>query len=639
MLRLITGRAYLLEDALCRGVKEAAVSGRDQVIIVPRQRTLQTEQTLLARLKLSGSFQLRVLSPERFCGRIFSQAGYPAGKRIDDRGRALLAREAVRLAGNSLTLYKNAHARTGFSERAARQLEVLRQAALTPEMLSMCAEKTQGRLSMKLKDLSVLLQQYQALIEGRFQDGETEFFAAIERVHKAKFIAESDIWFYGFDITPPPLTQLMAAVGGACENVAVLFPLNDNAEDTDAEAFTPLRRAAQRILTAATAAGVQVQHRALAEESPAHPELKHLERQLFAQPCQPWLEEPGQVRMAALKDPREEARYAAALVRELCHTQSLRYNDIAVLCQDTESYALYLREAFEDAGVPLFLPTSRAASRHSLAEYLLSALRLLSYNFRMADMLAFLNTGYTALSQDEANRFYNYCVRWGVRGQAFIQPLKKGDAEITAVMDPIRQKLVQPVLLLKEQLQESGSLTEQLQAVFRFLEQTNAYARTVELQNTLIKAGNRQLANELSQVWNRLLGALDQMAALLGEKKIALKELEQLLAEALDAAIIKPLPQAGDCVFVQGLDRMLDRPLQAVLVLGITDRIVADEDGLLSEDQRRQLSETTGAYLGPNADELSNLRRFYLKANIGMARQFLCFTYPLSGADNASTLR
>ena len=45
MLRLMTGRAYLLEDALCREIGAAmADGGGDQLVIVPKQLTLQTEQ-------------------------------------------------------------------------------------------------------------------------------------------------------------------------------------------------------------------------------------------------------------------------------------------------------------------------------------------------------------------------------------------------------------------------------------------------------------------------------------------------------------------------------------------------------------------------------------------------------------------
>ena len=637
MLRIVTGRCYRMEDALCHGVARAmAETQRDQLIVVPKQLTLQTEQTLLARLNLSGSFRLQVLSPQRLCQRIFAAAGYPPGERVDDRGRVLLAREAVKDAGDRLTMYRNAYQRQGFAERAARQLELLRQGGLTPQSLQDCAQDAAGQTRMKLLDLSLMLEAYERRLEGRYQDGESELTAATQRVRKAAFVGESNFWFYGFDMTPPPLTLLMAELGAASPEASMLLPMDADKNARDAEVFAPLRRAYGRLMAMARQQGAEVQCVELPDDMARKPELMHLERDLFAQPCHVWTAAPRDVQMAALRNPREEARFAAALVRRLCQSRKMRYNDIALLCQDVDSYALCLKEAFEDAGIPLFLSVSRPASRHALAEFLLSALRLLSKGFRTEDMLAFLNTQYTALDQDEADRLSNYAVRWGIRGKAFLTPFRRGLPEEAQVMEPLRQRLVAPLEAFRENLRQAGSLKEQLQAVFQFLTDTNAYAVSLDRQNALARHGERQLANELSQVWNRMLGAMDQMAALMEERKVSLKELEQLLSEALDAAVIKPLPQAGDAVYVQGTDRLLDRPVRAALMLGMTDQSVQDEEGLLSDAQRRELAAATKTFLGLTADERSNMRRFYGKSHVGMVREYLCVTYPLSGSDNAA---
>ena len=104
MLRLYTGENHLLSAALVREVGEALRdSDAAQYIVVPRQLTLLTERLLLDGLKLRGSFQLRVLSPARLCAQIFAAAGMPEGARVDERGRVMLVRRAIR-AAEGLTL-------------------------------------------------------------------------------------------------------------------------------------------------------------------------------------------------------------------------------------------------------------------------------------------------------------------------------------------------------------------------------------------------------------------------------------------------------------------------------------------------------------------------------------------------------
>ena len=75
MLRVYTGRGRLMQAALSELLRRA--DARTQLVVVPKQLTLQTERTLLRDLNQRGSFQIQVLSPERLCARIFDAAGQP----------------------------------------------------------------------------------------------------------------------------------------------------------------------------------------------------------------------------------------------------------------------------------------------------------------------------------------------------------------------------------------------------------------------------------------------------------------------------------------------------------------------------------------------------------------------------------
>ena len=127
----------------------------------------------------------------------------------------MLVRAAVHAVDERLKLYRGAARRRGFADRCARQLELIRQAGLTPERLFACASETEGMLRMKLDDLGVILEAYEQLLEGRFQDGESEFSEAVARAGDAAFLREASVYFYGFDLTPPTLHRLIGAVGAA----------------------------------------------------------------------------------------------------------------------------------------------------------------------------------------------------------------------------------------------------------------------------------------------------------------------------------------------------------------------------------------------------------------------------------------
>ncbi len=652
-MRIYTGRSRLMEPALIeilrRGMADSQAEA--QIVVVPKQLTLQTERTLLRALHLPGSFSLQVLSPERLCGRIFEAAGQPDGVRVDERGRVMLVRAAARQVDERLKLYRGAVNRRGFADRCARQLELVRQAGLTPGALFACAEAADGMLRMKLDDLGVILEAYEGLIEGRFQDGESEFIDAVARAKGADFLRRACVYFYGFDLTPPTLHDLIGAVAAVCPETNVFLPLAGDEQARDFDAWLPLKGCFERLWLAAKKAGVYRPERVRVETSgepgenvlilpePEQDEkLALLSQELFAFPTEPDASEkaPRSIQLATLRGPLEECRFAAALCRRLVMLHDWRWGDIQILCRDLDGYRQPLQEAFRAYEVPLFLSASRPASRHPLAECLTAALKLCEGNPRMEDALALLRTGCMPLEADEADRLSNHAAKYGLKPWALLRPLRRGTEVEIQELEPLRAKFAEPVNALKRRIQRAEGLVGQLKALFQFLEDIDAAGRLQARLDALIAADLRQQAGEESQVWNRIIGALDQMAGLMGDAPLPLSELRQTLEESLDAAIIKPLPQSGDAVYAQTTDRITAQRCKALLILGETDRSAVEADGLLNAPQQQAFARIAHAYVGPGDGELSRMRRFYLKSAVEMAEEYLCVTCPLSGLDGGA---
>ena len=650
-MRVYTGPSRLMATALSDVLRRGMANGAgDHIVVVPKQLTLQTERALLEALALKGSFRLQVLSPERLCHRIFEAAGQPAGVRVDERGRVMLARAAVHAVDDRLKLYRGAARRRGFADRCARQLELIRQGGLTPGALFACAEQAEGVLRMKLDDLGVILEAYEALLEGRFQDGESEFAEAVERAGDAAFLRDASVYFFGFDLTPPSLHRLIGAVGAACPDTHVFLPLANDEQARDFDAFLPLKGCLDRLTLAARRAGAWPE-RVRVEEAgepgadlmivrgpDRSTELAALSRELFAFPVEPVPGEkpPAHIQAATLRNPMEECRFAAALCRRLAMKNGWRWNDMLILCRDIDGYRQPLKEAFRAYDVPLFLSSSRAASRHPLAECLADALRLIDAAPRMEDALALLRTGYMPLEEDEADRLANFAGKYGLKPWALLQPLKRGGEAERQALEPIRKRFAAPVNALKRRVRRAGTLSEQLAALFHFLTDIDAAAQLEARLNRLIDAGLREQAGEEGQVWNRVIGALDQMAGLMGEAPLPVAELRQTLTESLDAAVIKPLPQSGDAVYAQTTDRITAQRARALLILGETDRPGGDVDGLLNPAQLQAFSRIAKVWLGSDGAELSRMRRFYLKSALEMTSDYVCVCCPLSGLDGGA---
>ena len=633
MIKILTGRMENAGGALIAEAGRALKSGDGDVyVIVPKQLTLQTELTLIRALEPGGSFRLNVMSPERLCARIFETAGRPAAGKVDDRGRVMLARRALNECDRELAVYSGAGHRRGFPARAARQLELFRQAGLSPEELEDIARERGGLFAAKLRDMSKILKAYTDTLGASLMDGEGEFLMAADRAAHSEAVRNAGMIFYGFDITPRPMHALIANLSRECD-VTMIFAADASADAPDGDCFTPVNRAIGRMRALCVAAGAQVETaRYEGGDDWRHIAVKHICLNLFADKPEAFTGEPEGLKLMALKDPRAEAMYVAGRCRELA-MNGARWNDMMVVSPDISGYSRCLEDAFAAFGIPVFLSSSRPASRHALAEALLSAVRLVWKGFRTADALALVRTGYAGI--DAPDVLTNYMLRYEPRGRALAEPFVRGGDDALEAEES-RARLMTPVLTLRENLRAAEDLKGQLAALFQYLTDIGAYTRSLEKQDGLIQAGLPRLAGEESQVWNRIMTTLDQMAALMGEKKLSYEDLYETLQESLDSAIIKPLPQSGDAVYAQGLDAAVMRSADHIFVIGLSDRVYSGMDGMFTDRQMAELSQATGKYLCADATEKALMRRYYFKSALAAAKISITFTYPLSSEDGAA---
>lgn len=631
-LTYLTGRASAVRESAFDFLDRAlAVSGESEaILLVPDQLTLQSEIDALTGLGLPGSFRLQVLSPRRLYRRVFEQAGGPREALVDEQGRVMLMHAAAQAVCEKLTWYKGALGRPGFAQRCVQQLTAFKQAGLTPQDVQVMAQGEESALSLKLSDLAFLYEAYEQALSGRFMDGEDEAARACDRMADSAFLRGARVCVYGFDRITPTLRRVILSLLTVCEEVAVALVLAGRQDARDFSLFLCVQRSLEQ-LSAAAPQGAVIQWTRL-QDRPRPGALGHLERELFCVPQTPYDQAPANVQLALCKNPQEEAEFAAALVRRLCRTKGWRYRDIAVACV-TGDQALMgaLRRAFQLYRVPLFLTEGRPASHHPLCICLLSALRAVTRGWAMADVVSYIRSGFSGLSDEECDLLVNYAQAHGLRGRAWRAPLSLGSAAELEAIEPLRQRAVQPLTALSQRAKEAGNLNESLAAVFGLLEDTGAYEQLEAQRERLAAQGLTVWAAEGAQVWNRVVEALEQMASLLPPQKMRLRTVYDLLSRALSAAVVKALPQSADAVEGGVLEHLRGKPVKALLVVGATDG-GADGEGALLGDEEMAALRDRGADLGINAEERQRMRRLGLKSLLSMTEEYLLVSRSYSDA-------
>ncbi len=631
-LTLLTGRANAVRQAGFERIHGALRGDKTLLVVVPAQLTLQAELDILGGPDSPGSFRLQVLSPGRLCQRVFEQAGWPKGARIDEQGRVMLLHRAALHQKKRLTWYRRAALRKGFAEKALGQIEAFKQAGIDPErLLEMAEAQGSSALRKKLQDLAILYQDYEGALKGRFLDGEDELREAVARLSSAPLVQDADVFAYGFDTISASLANLLVALAGSARELTLCLALEDGGRDK--ELYAPIRRSVARLTRLAEAQGVPLAREVAKEmEGDGSPEIRHLSMALGGFPAEKWADAPRTMQLGALKNPQDEAEFAAALVRNRAMDKNWRWRDIALCCQTlNETYEGALRRAFAQADVPLFLPGARRADRHPAAQCLLSALRVVTRGWQSDDMVDYLRCGMTGIGDDTLDLLVNHILRYGLRGKALKNPLRLID-EAQAPLERARAQAAEPLLHLEARTKKQSDTNLVLGAIFEMLEELSVCAQIEAQQEALIALGQREWAMEGAQVWNKILAALDQMHELLSGEGLTLNQAHELLQRALSVAQVRPLPQSGDAVLCGSFDHMKSRPVKALLVLGLSDAGAPSESGLLSEKELDQLdpAERLSAALSP-ADR-QRMALLSLKAALSLTDSYLFLSHPASDA-------
>lgn len=632
-----TGRKALLRPRLLTEIGKALSYGDDKnvIVIVPEQLTLETEMLTLEGLSLSGSFRLSVLSPKRFAGLIFDEAGRDQRVLVDERGRAMLMGKTLRNLNKKLKWYQGAKEKRGFEMRIVDQISRLKQAGVTPDaLLALAEEKEDSAIKWKMHDVARLYEKYEEEIEGRFQDGEDEIAEAIRRIQDAPSVRNARIFAFGFDLTTPIFNRLFTAAAGVCIEADMFLPLENDGMARDFSIYKPLQASYERILKSLKENNIAFVREYLTEEKQIAGAHRHFAREVYLTEVAPFEGKNTSFQMALLLNPLEEARFAAALIRRLVSKNKWKYSDVAVIVNDTAGYADALESAFEAYEVPIFLPESRPADRHPLPRFLMETLKIVSGGD--GDLASLVSTGYTDLTDDEAETLLSYARLFGLNARSILKPIKRAPEGQLDKLEEIRRKIADPILKLDGALSHAETLTEQLAGVFLYLSELNC-ARKGEIQRAnLIDLGERMLAAEDAQVWNRVVGTLDQMNELMGEKKLSKAMFTDLLARAFLNVEIKPLPQSADAVNALSAARMGFKNVKALIVIGQTAGGAVSEEGLFDANETGELSEKLDVFLGPDALSKVRTERMYMKDALSLAQEYICVTYPMSGLDGAS---
>ena len=610
---------------LCQKIGEAMQNGRPSYLIVPDQYTLEAERELMGHLKTDGLWNAEVLSISRLCERVLAQ--HPSVLRpMDRRGQAMAVSRMLLTLQEELPVYGRYTKSPQFAATLAGEIAEYKRFGISPEALAAA-----GGTRPHLMEIARVYQTYEAHLAGQYQDSEDKTDLCIDLIGQTDFLKGALVCIDGFEMLTKQVYRLVAALLCHCKDVCITFRMGKE-HDADAPLFLTEQKHYDRILALATKHGIAHKTIMLSPKTPpryAHsPALCALERKLFDFNAAPYKGAAQELTIVHAGNPWQEAEDCARQIFSLVKDHGLRYRDIAVVSSEIELYGPLLRRALSLYDIPMFWDVKRRVSTHPAAQFVLYALRIVQNKRYARDVVRFVKSGFTRLSQEQAEQLQSWIRRFGLLSLSPTPPVSLEEEEQAAYLS-VYHTLFDPLDALNRKLRSACCAKAQAEALVEYLEEDGFVSRLQALvDETYLE--DPEVAEQASEFFSLLGDLLRQIITVLGDKTLSPGDFATLLSSGLAAEEIGLLPGQNDAINAGSILRSKMGEIKVLFVLGMSAGKVpsgVNESGLLSRSDHVLLEEN-GLWMGHNDAERASEEELALYSVFCKPSRRLYLSYP-----------
>ena len=650
--------------------------GNTYLVIVPEQATLKTQRDIVSLHPRKGILNVDVLSFNRLAHRIFEETGYgrASAHTIDDMGKNLILRRVSQLNKDKLPLLGDNLAKLGYITQVKSTISEFMQYGISvdkaKELEEVAAKAGKGRLCAKLSDINVLYEGFINYMKGDLSTKEELLVYLCSALDASEKIKNCIVCFDGFTgFTPVQLNVIRKLLELTKEvHIALTLDVRDLGSALDEGGASPIKEHELFYLSRHTIDQVSriADECHIRQEEPfiindPYPvrfskkgpgKISFLEANLFRSGAKIYDKSmPGkdEIHIINASNPNEELELISCRIAELVRKKGCKYSDIAIITGDMDSYRNPIERALSIHKIPYFIDKTRPVLMNPVIELMRAMVKVLSDNYPYEAVFRFLKSGITGIKACDVDILENYCLAFGVKGRsAWNKPFalvpdiyKKREAAEKAdylmKLNEIRIKVAEFFAQIEEMIAPDFNAGKKAGAkVFcdAFLNALKTLDAFEVIEGYALKFeedGDEDMASEYRMICERIEFTLSQLAQLLGDERITVKEFGQLLDAGFDEIRVGIVPKSTDYVQVGDVTRSRLNDIKALFVVGVNDGIIpvaAGGGGLLTDADKMFLTQNhSDAAFAPTAREGAYSQRLYLYMLLSKPTDYLALSY------------
>ena len=629
-MKLIYGRAgsgkseYVLNE-----VAKSINDGNKKIyIITPEQFSFTTEKRLLEKIeknhRCGATLNVEVISFERMAYRVINELFNNDKIKLENSSKAMIIFDAINKNKKDL---KFLGSNLENVDTVITQITEFKKHNISVKMLENQVENTNDEyLKAKLRDMLIMYKAMQSKLTDDFIDENDLLTILAENIENSHLFDNSIIYideFAGF-------TKQEFSVIEKLEKIAkelYITICTDELRVTKKPENDIFYDNKQTVQTLKQIADIDDENQIKLSNSYRfkNEELKHLEQNLFSIPYKTYNKETENIELYNAENQYEEIEHISEKIFTLVRDNGYRYNDIAVICNNIDTYSSMIKAIFMEHQIPVFIDEKKDVTQNVLIKYAISVLEIFSKNWTYESVFNYLKTGIIKI--DDIFELENYCLKWGIKGTKFYKEkwnfeknnsendkiednfvkdnvkdnnkdnnkdineknLKTGITDINFTKD--QEMIIIPLLELKEELKGNMTAEKMSQIIYSFYK-TQIFEIGQESNIRTNNNNNFTYNDENVEAWNLIVDALAEISNVFKNQKMNFDEYSKILKTALQSKEIGQIPSNQDSVIVGAINRTKTHKVKAVFIIGVNDGVFPSKissEGFFNDKDRENL--------------------------------------------------
>jgi ATP-dependent helicase/nuclease subunit B len=575
LLKIVSGRiASSKTQYIIDSIGERIKNRQKSILIVPDPVTYNFEQRLCSQLNIKGFIDVEVTSFNRLASSILDFFGKNKKTYLDDCTKAMGIRACLSAVKDSLTIFKSASTRKGFSALCLNMISIFENCGYTPEdLLSVTEKLPDGVLKMKLYDMALIYKEYNKLLTSGYTDNANMLKSAEELLPYYSALKDTVIYIDGFDVFT---SRLLSFIGGLSTETDIFIAISSSDGKSDSSAYEIHDITLKKLIAEANKRDVKFETLYVSRVPEIKsPEIRFIEDNFYSSSPVIYNENINDISLCFYASREDEINYIAKKISERVK-QGARYKSFAVLCNDMPTYTPIIRTIFSRYDIPVYTDKKHDITAHPVAVYLFSLLKCAYLGFTPENITDMALSSLTNLTRDEKDLFISFIKEMGIKGYELENGLyyDRGNKQKQADFDALRKQFVLPIKEFRKNIISAHNAKEMASCCYKFLEEQGIYERIQLLVDEYEAIEFFELSDITAQLWNKMQQLLENISDLLGNKSISVQEFTETLFEGFKSTPVSTIPSVIDCVTFGDLSAAKEQNVPYVFIIGANDGVI-----------------------------------------------------------------